>query len=76
MLLGHCKNNKYPPLYYNVPYKYCILVLIIYQPYIKGVINNLHTCIHHPICLTPPYTPPKFSHPFCVDRQVYAIDVD
>ena len=61
--------KKYPPLYYNALYKYCILVLIIYQSYIKGVINNSHTWIHHPIYLTPPYTPPKFSHSFYTDRQ-------
>ena len=29
MLLVHCKNKKYPPLYYNVLYKYCILVLTL-----------------------------------------------
>ena len=46
-----------------------IPVLIINQSYIKGVINNLHTCIHYLICLTPPYTPPKFSHPFLIDHQ-------
>ena len=55
---------------------YITVVVIIYQSYMKGVINKLHTGIHHPIYLTPPYTPPEFSHPFRVDCRVYAIDVD